>query len=827
MIDVRFHSMLLNPGGYAEAGRRVGFTLAQQPDINVQFIPIRGTVVDNLVQEQYTKLQGRPIPTNKEAVNITLMIPSYLKRMRGINVIYTMFEAGTIPPKFANECNQADEVWCPTHWNAEAFRKGGIIKPIHVFPLGIDLSLYDRREKLFQIPKEQFTFLCVANHDERKGLNVMIPAFIKEFRNEKNVKLIIKSSYRARYGISAQNKIMDDLKKYAQSAKGSLNQIELITRPLSTVEMPMLYNSCDCFVLPTFGEGMCALPGSPIKTIKGYRNIEDIRIGEQIINRKGEIDIVNELMERNVKEEIYNILTHRINLDMNLTKEHPVWGIRDARCKLKKKRPNSCMPRYCKNICKQRYCNERKPQLEWIQVKDLTENSVLTYPRYKELLNEKRIDMLEYTEFYQEKNEEFILVKKDKKIPRYIDFDEKLGTILGYYLAEGYINEKTNTVSFCFNSKEKETYVLELIRFLSEVFNPYNTYQKPIWRESQDNNWGVLDFYNKSVVLLLKELGGSMSHSKKILEDIKLLPSNIIKSILISYIKSDGHIKKNGIEGRTVSKDLALDIFDLFARLDICPSLSYFPNNKGFSKGNIYSISAVGHKCYDIFGKQFNFKKFKKDNNKAWMDKEFVYIPVKKITKEEYEGKVYNFEVENDNSYIINGVVVHNCLPALEALATKTPIIITKFGAHMDFLDDSNSYLIECTERQVSSLSRISSYYGGQKWGVPLEESLRAQMRHVYENYSEAQNKVRKGYEDVQRFDIHNTIVPLYNRVQQIYGKPIEVQTQIKQQPIINKASISTAPKQQPVVKTVPKKTVINEPKKPIVSKSKYKLMSV
>jgi len=40
--------------------------------------------------------------------------------------------------------------------------------------------------------------------------------------------------------------------------------------------------------------------------------------------------------------------------------------------------------------------------------------------------------------------------------------------------------------------------------------------------------------------------------------------------------------------------------------------------------------------------------------------KNFKLTPIENISKEYYEGKVYDLEVENDRSYNINGIIVHN-----------------------------------------------------------------------------------------------------------------------------------------------------------------------
>jgi len=43
------------------------------------------------------------------------------------------------------------------------------------------------------------------------------------------------------------------------------------------------------------------------------------------------------------------------------------------------------------------------------------------------------------------------------------------------------------------------------------------------------------------------------------------------------------------------------------------------------------------------------------------MDENFLYVPIKEITVEEMETEVFNFSVEEDESYVAEGVISHNC----------------------------------------------------------------------------------------------------------------------------------------------------------------------
>jgi uncharacterized protein (TIGR00375 family) len=45
----------------------------------------------------------------------------------------------------------------------------------------------------------------------------------------------------------------------------------------------------------------------------------------------------------------------------------------------------------------------------------------------------------------------------------------------------------------------------------------------------------------------------------------------------------------------------------------------------------------------------------------GWIDKNYAYLPIRLIKLEDYDGIVYNLEVEDDNSYVTEYATVHNC----------------------------------------------------------------------------------------------------------------------------------------------------------------------
>src|SRR4029077_14840315 len=67
-------------------------------------------------------------------------------------------------------------------------------------------------------------------------------------------------------------------------------------------------------------------------------------------------------------------------------------------------------------------------------------------------------------------------------------------------------------------------------------------------------------------------------------------------------------------------------------------------------------------------------------------------------------------------------------LPAAEGLARGVPVIVTRHGGHLDFCNDKNAFLIDCTYEFSNSHFKIPNSY----WARPSIEQLVGAMKTTY-----------------------------------------------------------------------------------------------
>lgn len=366
----------------------------------------------------------------------------------------------------------------------------------------------------------------------------------------------------------------------------------------------------------------CFLAGTPIWTPQGVKRIENIELKDNIYDYEGNVQEVRSLMRRPYEGDIYSINPLGSQKVIKATSEHPFWVI--PREKVIKNKAKEIA--HLAGFDNTKFLNATP---EWVEAKDLKKGDFVFMPIVKTI---------------------------DSKI------SQEDAEILGWYLAQG---------SSCFNQNLKQyvnqfslniNKILEAQRISELVFNKFGT--KVYFTEYREKNTLHLSFFSKEAHDWFVYHCGKDALNKKLSPELINMPASIISHFINAYLKSNDNIfyqksiskdgKARNIESKRLcvsSLMLVQDLVLLLTRIGIFGTVIESLSKEDSSlKGELYN-----QKIWQII---WTAKKQKHQVRKA--DNGY-WIPIHTITKEYQETIVYNFEVSNTNTYLAQGVAVHNC----------------------------------------------------------------------------------------------------------------------------------------------------------------------
>jgi hypothetical protein len=249
--------------------------------------------------------------------------------------------------------------------------------------------------------------------------------------------------------------------------------------------------------------------------------------------------------------------------------------------------------------------------------------------------------------------------------------------LLGYFLAEGSFLKRGGNpveVQFNFSLEEKLTFVAETVQLLKESFPGC----EPWVQDREDRCTCVVHVTGKTLVSWFKKHGGEYSHRKRLSSDAMQWSAESHRNILGAWLNGDGGLQVGGsVAGTTTSYDLICQLHTLAIQCDLPARIECF---FGGSASTIEVAVVNGESLrHPETGKLAHFNlMFSKSasgpllgvcakaptqehNRHLRVLDDMVIFPITSIEPFQYEGAVYNIEVEEDHSYQVGGVAVGNC----------------------------------------------------------------------------------------------------------------------------------------------------------------------
>ena len=413
--------------------------------------------------------------------------------------------------------------------------------------------------------------------------------------------------------------------------------------PFHDEKTPSFMVSQERQIFKCFG---CFPAGQLIKTKQGLVKIEDVKKGESVFSHKAKWRKVTRLLERDYQGDLVSVKTRKLKEEVRLTGDHKVYVIKTKNCKYKGRRTRLCQSR-CDRFCPEKYFKDYK--VEKVEARTLSRGDYLLYPLDKAEKDVKEIDLKKY-----------ITKKlpphgtKPRKINYKILVEKDFLKLIGYWIAEG--SSHRAYIRFSLGDHEKE-FIKDIQKIIKRLFGLETSVY---CRENSTRTGTELSCCHSMLSNIFVNLCGRGAENKHIPSEFERLPNEKLKILLEAIFRGDGYLQKKRYKRSrpgnryiaTVSHKLAHQLKEILLRLGYEPSL--------YVREAYQSKDGVNHKkCYTVYWR----RDLKASYTHFWTEKGVNHwlLPISEIKKSKFKGKVYNFTVGGDHSYVANNFVVANC----------------------------------------------------------------------------------------------------------------------------------------------------------------------
>lgn len=378
----------------------------------------------------------------------------------------------------------------------------------------------------------------------------------------------------------------------------------------------------------------CHPPETKIKTPTGWLNIADVEVGDEVVTHTGEAAAVNATMRREYSGEMITVIPKKLGYPVRLTPEHPVLAVEAKRYGVGIRKPTSAFRRF------------EYGEPEWIEAGSLTEDHILLY-RIDERL--KDVESLRLSRSlanlvldgdrvcYPNQNGH-----QSNWLLNEIPVDERLMRLIGYYLADG--DAQDAAVRFAF-APDEERYVEDVCGIVRDLFGLDNA--------SVCMGSCLRVRFGSKVLAQWFQRECGRSNEKHVPDWALHLPVAKQEQLLLGYLRGDGHYRTttDGITSNSVSWTLTMQLREIYLRCGLIPSVKRGRRSGGYAQGgHRYSMSILGEPARAFLerlepDRVSGWERRKAQGGQAWIDRGCVWMPIREITREEYDGYVYNFQV--------------------------------------------------------------------------------------------------------------------------------------------------------------------------------------
>lgn len=378
----------------------------------------------------------------------------------------------------------------------------------------------------------------------------------------------------------------------------------------------------------------CLLPGQKIWTSIGPVPIEEVKVNTSVLTHTGSLEKVIKSLERDYHGQIISIKPSMLNLPLALTPEHEIYAI--TRRQFKHKDGTVFFEPMQRGF-------KRGPK--WVMAKELNVGDLVAFPIPTTTIDLLELDMKPYLpspEKWSEDGDFFITRGRGKqgrgRIPRSIKVEKDFLRLAGWFLSEGSAGVSGIYIANRFEADKQEIYELLTTVFGVNAKIDHNG----VWCRS------------RTLAQVFINLFGKSAHHKKLPDFMWFLPIRKQQHLLRSLWQGDGHLSSQIISYKTVSNSLCDAVVFLSIRMGAIPYVQR--NAKWF--GIVYR-GLHAQRMSNCVGAEIKVSNNRREHSK---EKEGIFwMAIRDVKTFQYDGKVYNLEVEKANTYVTQSFLTHNC----------------------------------------------------------------------------------------------------------------------------------------------------------------------
>ena len=364
----------------------------------------------------------------------------------------------------------------------------------------------------------------------------------------------------------------------------------------------------------------CVTGDTLVLTENGLKYIKDIKVGEKVLTHKNRWKRVVATSKRKCNGVLYNISPFYMPL-LNVTPNHPLLVF-----KFKNKKRSV----FDRNLFNSNTFSEPI----WIKSKEVQEGDICISIKPDEWVwkNIERVYVGEHPSADRHRS---------SNIPSYLPVTDDLLIVIGLFLGDGWANEQQ--VSFFANKKDKE-----FIEILERWFKSINA----SFTKKEEGRMICYTHCSKQLGNFFRQFYNEKGEKYLPLQWLNLPDKKFLK-IIQGLILSDGVKYKYKDAIFNTSEQLLREIVVRLMFIDSVSVRAYKYKNE--SEINGYKSKKP---CYLLTVSHYNLEKNK--HRRRW--KVLDYFLYKIVRKEKIESTeyVYNLQIEDDESYIANGIISHN-----------------------------------------------------------------------------------------------------------------------------------------------------------------------